>query len=407
MHHHAPCRCKQTENKLQMATLRLYLDTRAVRADGTYPIKLAVNHHGGTSLISLNQFIRKDEWDRRMCRVRKRSDKDAINDYLLDRLNFYNKMMMQTQCRDTYRGDITAKQLRDLILSEAEPKKPSSPLLHDILLRYIHREMRESTRKNYESTWNSVKRFDANADNLTLENVNREWVEKFNLFLISEGKVQNTRTVRLRHIAAVFSYAIDLELTNNYPFRRFNLSLTSTKFRDLTVEELRAVLSADIPPRREHLLDAFRLSFYLIGINTNDMFNLTESNIVRGRLEYRRLKTGKDYSILLQPETLELIRKYEGKDKLLSFCERYKSSSIFSTCLNTALHDIKEGMTMYYARHTWATLAFKLGISKDTISLALGHSFGVRVTSTYINTDLARVDEANRRVLDWVLYDKK
>lgn len=390
-----------------MATLRLYLDTRAVRADGTYPIKLAVNHHGGTSLISLNQFIRKDEWDRRMCRVRKRSDKDAINDYLLDRLNFYNKMMMQTQCRDTYRGDITAKQLRDLILSEAEPKKPSSPLLHDILLRYIHREMRESTRKNYESTWNSVKRFDANADNLTLENVNREWVEKFNLFLISEGKVQNTRTVRLRHIAAVFSYAIDLELTNNYPFRRFNLSLTSTKFRDLTVEELRAVLSADIPPRREHLLDAFRLSFYLIGINTNDMFNLTESNIVRGRLEYRRLKTGKDYSILLQPETLELIRKYEGKDKLLSFCERYKSSSIFSTCLNTALHDIKEGMTMYYARHTWATLAFKLGISKDTISLALGHSFGVRVTSTYINTDLARVDEANRRVLDWVLYDKK
>ena len=390
-----------------MATLRLYLDTRAVRADGTYPIKLAVNHHGGTSLISLNQFIRKDEWDRRMCRVRKRSDKDAINDYLLDRLNFYNKMMMQTQCRDTYRGDITAKQLRDLILSEAEPKKPSSPLLHDILLRYIHREMRESTRKNYESTWNSVKRFDANADNLTLENVNREWVEKFNLFLISEGKVQNTRTVRLRHIAAVFNYAIDLELTNNYPFRRFNLSLTSTKFRDLTVEELRAVLSADIPPRREHLLDAFRLSFYLIGINTNDMFNLTESNIVRGRLEYRRLKTGKDYSVLLQPETLELIRKYEGKDKLLSFCERYKSSSIFSTCLNTALHDIKEGMTMYYARHTWATLAFKLGISKDTISLALGHSFGVRVTSTYINTDLARVDEANRRVLDWVLYDKK
>lgn len=390
-----------------MATLRLYLDTRAVRADGTYPIKLAVNHHGGTSLISLNQFIRKDEWDKRMCRVRKRSDKDAINDYLLDRLNFYNKMMMQAQCRDTYRGDITAKQLRDLILSEAEPKKLSSPFLHDILLRYIHRDMRESTRKNYESTWRAVERFDNNADNLTLENVNRDWVERFNLFLISEGKVQNTRTVRLRHIAAVFNYAIDLELTNNYPFRRFNLSLTSTKYRDLTVDEMRDVLSAKVPPRRRHLLDAFRLSFYLIGINTHDMFNLTKFNIVRGRLEYKRLKTNKDYSILLQPEALELINRYSGEDKLLSFCERYKTSSTFSTCLNAALRDIKEGMTMYYARHTWATLAFKLGISKDTISLALGHSFGVRVTSTYINADLVRVDEANRRLLDWVLYDKK
>ena len=41
------------------------------------------------------------------------------------------------------------------------------------------------------------------------------------------------------------------------------------------------------------------------------------------------------------------------------------------------------------------------------MSLALGHSFGVRVTDTYINADLSRVDEANRRVIDYVLYDKK
>ena len=40
-------------------------------------------------------------------------------------------------------------------------------------------------------------------------------------------------------------------------------------------------------------------------------------------------------------------------------------------------------------------------------SLALGHSFGVRVTDTYINADLSRVDEANRRVIDYVLYNKK
>lgn len=34
-------------------------------------------------------------------------------------------------------------------------------------------------------------------------------------------------------------------------------------------------------------------------------------------------------------------------------------------------------------------------------------SFGVRVTDTYINADLSRVDDANRRVIDYVLYDKK
>ena len=76
--------------------------------------------------------------------------------------------------------------------------------------------------------------------------------------------------------------------------------------------------------------------------------------------------------------------------------------------INTAkrMNGIK-GLTTYYARHTWAYIAFNLGIQKDVVSLALGHSFGVRVTDTYINADLSRVDEANRRVIDYVIYNKK
>ena len=76
---------------------------------------------------------------------------------------------------------------------------------------------------------------------------------------------------------------------------------------------------------------------------------------------------------------------------------------------NTALLCMLMLMIGYssYARHTWASIAFNIGIQKDVVSLALGHSFGVRVTDTYINADLSRVDEANRRVIDYVLYNKK
>lgn len=58
-----------------------------------------------------------------------------------------------------------------------------------------------------------------------------------------------------------------------------------------------------------------------------------------------------------------------------------------------------QGLTTYHARHTWASIAFNLGIQKDVVSLALGHSFGVRLTDTYINADLSRVYEANRMVM--------
>lgn len=61
----------------------------------------------------------------------------------------------------------------------------------------------------------------------------------------------------------------------------------------------------------------------------------------------------------------------------------------------------------YWARHSWATVAASLDIPKETISEALGHEIGSRVTSIYINFDRRKVDEANRRVLDWVLHGKK
>ena len=64
-------------------------------------------------------------------------------------------------------------------------------------------------------------------------------------------------------------------------------------------------------------------------------------------------------------------------------------------------------MTTYWARHTWATIAaVDLDIPKDTIAHALGHGNNT-VTDIYIDFDQRKVDKANRRVLDWVLYGKR
>lgn len=388
-----------------MATIKLYLDTRRAKADGTYPIRLAVNNHGETAFISLGQSVKKDEWDKRQCRIKKRPDRDFLNDYLRDRYDYYNRILMRLQMSEDYRGDISARQLRDNIIREAAGKK--SATLKDMFVRYTSREMGNKTRKNYSVTWNTIAQFDKTSETLLLDDISRDWLERYNLFLINIGNCHNTRTVRIRHIAAVFNYAIDNELTTNYPFRRLDLSIEPTKKRDLKVEELREVFSANVKEKDRKLLDAFKVMFLLIGINVHDLYNLTRDNIVDGRLEYKRLKTGKQYSILIQPEVVEIMNKYPGKDRLFSFCEHYANASSFAMVTNILLKKIRAGLTTYYARHTWATLAFKLGIPKDTISLALGHSFGVRVTGTYINADLSRVDEANRKVIDYVLYDKE
>lgn len=58
------------------------------------------------------------------------------------------------------------------------------------------------------------------------------------------------------------------------------------------------------------------------------------------------------------------------------------------------------GITTYYARHTWATLAYEAGVPVDVISQALGHSMGNKTTLIYIKPDQDKVDKANRLVID-------
>ena len=182
-----------------MATLRLYLDTRVKRQDGTFSIRLAVNHHGGTAFISLNQYCKKDEWDKRACKVRKRPDRDAINDFLLDRLNFYNRMMMKAQCRETYRGDITARELRDLIILEAEPAREKVALLRDGFIAYEGRNLKENTINRYKYTWAKIESFlgKEKAALLTYDEINRSWLEDFDAYMAKEGLSRNTRTSRI------------------------------------------------------------------------------------------------------------------------------------------------------------------------------------------------------------------
>ena len=149
-----------------------------------------------------------------------------------------------------------------------------------------------------------------------------------------------------------------------------------------------------------------------------DLFNAPPDALRDGRLEYRRAKTGRLYSVKLEPEALAIIRKYRGKKYLLSPMDRYRNYKDYLHHLDNALKTlgmdarpgakrtgkaIEPALTSYWARHTWATIAAELDVSDPTISLALGHATaGHRVTSIYIKRNFNKVDEANRKVIDYL-----
>ena len=191
--------------------------------------------------------------------------------------------------------------------------------------------------------------------------------------------------------------------------------------RSLTVDQLRTLFSFPVEPHTEQYLDMFKLIFFLIGINIVDLCNLKE--IRDGRIEYHRAKTNRLYSIKVEPEAIEIINKYKGENYLLNILDRYANYRDYAQRLNRNLKVIGPvkrvglggkkiyrplfpDLTTYWARHSWATIAAKLDIPKETISAALGHEIGSSITSIYIDFDRSKIDRANRAVIDYVLYNK-
>jgi integrase len=227
----------------------------------------------------------------------------------------------------------------------------------------------------------------------------------------------NTIRIYLNNIRAVFYRAIDSDLIKQdiSPFRKFKIAQEKTQKRAIDIADLQQLLRLWplVTKKQRRALDIFFLIFYLAGINLKDLLYLKPENIHKGRILYKRFKTGREYSIKIFPPAREILDRYQGKKYLLNFMDNKEKRS--PGRLPEADHDLlsqenkllktiikknnlKFKITTYSARHSWATIAAKIGISRDVISHALGHGID-SVTDIYIDFDLAKVDQANRKVI--------
>lgn len=225
----------------------------------------------------------------------------------------------------------------------------------------------------------------------------------------------------------MFNWAIDNELTDKYPFRRFKIKQEKTAINNITVDQLRQLRDYPCEPWQEIYRDLFMLSFYLCGINIGDMLLLTKDNVRNGRIVYKRQKTGHLYDLPIADEAKRIIECYKGERYLLSPMDELTDYHTFTSHANKALkkigpsekvadkvgkrrkvvyHPILPDITTYTARYTFASLGAELDIPRETIALCLGHAW-TDVTAHYIAYDRKKIDEAVRRIVDYVNEDRQ
>ena len=397
---------------LIMVTTRFYLDCRDCLSGTPAPLKLVITKKGVRALISLNISLLPSQWDSRRQIVIGHPRKHQFNSILMERKLIVDDILFRMESSGDLSG-LRACDIKQRVLTELFPEDTPAPPRLTFVAHYLSFVSRRSagTQRVYNATLSRIRAYLPNkADELTFEEMDVAWLRGFDEFLAKTSPARNARNIHFRNIRAVFNDAITDELITCYPFRKFKITPEPTRKRALTVEQLRGLFSTEVAPHEQRYLDCFKLIFMLIGINIVDLCHLRAISD-DGRVEYTRAKTHRLYSIKVEPECAELLSRYRGKSWLLPYldtCSNYRS---FYSHLNRTLRDFKDrfnlpGLSSYWARYTWATVAAFLDIPKETIAAALGHG-GYSVTDIYIDFDQRKIDEANRRVLDWVFYGKK
>ena len=378
-----------------MGRSSLRLDKRRALNDGTYPVQIKVGY--GTNIyLSTSVYLKEADWDDRLQICTNKQARVVNNVLNTSLLRVTNRIM---ELRETGQYDtLTRPQLREM-LTDMTLTAPTVGVL--MLGDYIDKVKTLKTAKtalSYETTLVRLKLY-CDPYKIKLQDMSYAWWEAWVKNMQDGGLKRNTIAKYLKCVKTVLRYAEEEGATINKAYLKIDSRAEcDTPMRNLPIETLRRVRDTKIQGKTAIYLDAFMLSFYLIGINMADMLALPKDCIVNGRIQYKRAKTGKNYSIKIEPEAQAIIDKYPGKNRLLVFAERYKN---FRYMCNRTLNNLETGLTWYWARYSWANYAVDLDIPKDTISEALGHKHGSTVTGIYIKYSLDKVDEANRKVLDY------
>lgn len=394
-----------------MVTTKFYLDTRKVlKGRETFALRLNITRNRKIASYPVGIFLKKKEWNPKTERIINHPESMMYNKVLASKKIEVDTVILRLRDEGIL-SQMTAIQIRDRVAAELNPKedKEDKTTVYQVFKRFMEHKHNERTKALYQNTLNRMTAWlkEDGIKKLRFEDIDKEWLMEFDEFLAITSPSANARSINLRNLRAVFNYAIDLEITNNYPFRRFKIKQEATRKRNFDVETLRRIFNHQCEEEwQQKYLDFFKLSFMLIGINVCDMCGLTK--LTHGRVDYIRAKTHKPYSIKVEKEALAIMEQYQGTEHLLNFCDSYTNYRHFFNNLSKGLKEIKEQLkleelTTYWARHSWATIAASLDIPKETIAAALGHG-GNTVTDIYIEFDKKKVDEANRKVLDWVLY---
>lgn len=303
----------------------------------------------------------------------------------------------------------------DVIASYRRLTKESSLFffMHGVTAR-LRQQGKTRTSETYAAALKSFMAFREGAD-VPLDGMDSELMLMYEAYLREKGVGMNTTSFYMRILRAVYNRAVDKGLAEQrLPFRHVYTGVEKTVKRAVPIKVVKALKELDLP--RESSLeltrDMFLFSFYTRGMSFVDMAYLRKSDLQNGVLTYRRRKTGQQLCIKWERCMEEIVRKYPSGSSgylLPIIKEQGNERKQYDNGLHLVNYRLKDlsrmlrlprPLTMYVARHSWASAAKAKHVPLSVISEGMGHD-SEKTTQIYLaSLEASVVDKANKKILD-------
>ena len=288
------------------------------------------------------------------------------------------------------------------------------PFMQDVI-EQLKRLNRIRTSETYSVTLASFMKFRDGQDILLCE-IDSDAMMLYEAWLKANGNCPNTISFYMRILRAVYNRAVEKDLIEQkFPFKHVYTGIDKTVKRAIPLKTVKRIKELDLKmkPHLDYARDMFLFSFYTRGMSFVDIAYLKKSDLKNGILIYRRRKTGQLLTVKWEKCMEEIVAKYESHSDteyllpiitVLHTDERIQYRNALCR-VNIALKEIARlvglalPLSMYCARHAWASIAKSKNIPLAVISEGMGHD-SEETTRIYLaSLDTSVVDKANCLIL--------
>lgn len=244
---------------------------------------------------------------------------------------------------------------------------------------------------------------------------NSTFVAGFEEFLRKRGLCRNSTSFYMRNLRSIVNRASEngFEVSGN-PFKYVYTGVDKTIKRAVTLKTVCRIRDVDLTgyPHLDFARNVFLFAFYTRGMSFVDIAFLKKSDISNGVLTYFRRKTSQQIQVKLEPQTRDIMARLgespssyllplicnETEDAEFQYKKAYNRVNRNLKTIGEMLN-LESKLTLYVARHAWASIAHHNNIPLSTISKAMGHDSEATTLIYLRSIDSSVVDKANRKII--------